>query len=71
MSEPVKQFILNDAEPGEEGEISRQILDAEAKMDATGKMIPYVITFRSGRWYIIEYGQIAGGGSPGTPPPTI
>jgi len=71
MSETVKQFILQDAAPDEKGEIYRQIQDAEAHMDETGKATPYVITFRSGRWYIIEFGQIAGGGSPGAPVPVV
>jgi hypothetical protein len=69
MSEDVKQFILQDAAPDEKGDIYKQIQDAEAHMDETGKAAPYVIKFRSGRWYIISFGQIAGGGSPGAPIP--
>ena len=69
MNEDVKQFILQDAAPDEKGDIYKQIQDAEAHMDETGKAAPYVIKFRSGRWYIISFGQIAGGGSPGAPIP--
>ena len=71
MSETVKQYVLSCAAPDEKGDIYRQIQDAEAHMDETGKAAPYVITFRSGRWYIIEFGQIAGGGSPGAPVPVV
>jgi len=71
MSESVKQFILSDAAPDERGDIYRQIQDAEAKMDETGNASPYVIQYKSGRWYLISFGQIAGGGSPGAPVPVV
>lgn len=71
MSDAVKSFVVQDAEPDEQGDIHRQIQDAESRMDETGKAVPYIILFRSGRWYRIEYGQISGGGSPGAPVPTL
>ena len=71
MREITKQHLLNDAAPDERGEIYRQIQDAEARMDATGKAMPYVITYRSGRWYVIEFGLIVSGGSPGAPVPVV
>ena len=71
MADAVRTLILSDAPNAEKGDIYRQIQEAEARMDDTGKAMPYVITFASGRWYLIEFGQIAGGGSPGAPIPSV
>lgn len=56
MSDSVKQFVLQGHDAATRASIEEQIIDAEE----AGK-IRYTVTYPGG-YYVVEWGQIAGGG---------